>query len=44
MLKLSIAYSYGWKAIGTLVYSGPQAIEKSNVADRIVRQRLNSSV
>ena len=28
-LKLSIAYSYGWKAIGTLVYSAPQAIEKS---------------
>ena len=29
MLKLSIAYSYGWKAIGTLVYSAPQALEKA---------------
>lgn len=39
-LKLSIAYSYGWKAIGTLVYSAPQALEKAQAADRIVRQRL----
>ncbi len=28
-LKLSISYSYGWKAIGTLVYSWPQALEKA---------------
>jgi len=41
MLKLSIAYSYGWKAIGTLVYSAPQALEKSKAADRIVRERLD---
>ena len=40
MLKLSIAYSYGWKAIGTLVYSAPQALEKSKAADKIVRKRL----
>jgi hypothetical protein len=40
-LKLSIAYSYGWKAIGTLVFSAPQALEKSKAADRIVRQRLH---
>jgi hypothetical protein len=40
MLKVSIAYSYGWKAIGTLVYSAPQALEKSQAADRIVRARL----
>jgi hypothetical protein len=39
-LKLSISYSYGWKAIGTLVYSWPDAVEKANAADRIVRQRL----
>jgi hypothetical protein len=39
-LKLSIAYSAGWKAIGTLVYSWPQALEKSQAADRIVRERL----
>ncbi len=41
MLKLSIAYSHGWKAIGTLVYSAPEAIAKANAADRIVRERLN---
>jgi len=41
MLKLSIAYSYGWKAIGTLVYSWPQAAEKAKAADRIVRERLH---
>jgi len=39
-LKLSISYSAGWKAIGTLVYSWPQALEKARVADRIVRERL----
>ncbi|SPE36661.1 conserved hypothetical protein [Candidatus Sulfopaludibacter sp. SbA3] len=39
-LKLSIAYANGWKAVGTLVYSWPQAIEKARAADTIVRQRL----
>jgi Acyclic terpene utilisation family protein AtuA len=39
-LKLSISYSNGWKAIGTLVYSWPQALEKALAADRIVRERL----
>jgi hypothetical protein len=39
-LKLSISYTAGWKAIGTLVYSWPQALEKAQVADRIVRERL----
>ena len=39
-LKLSISYANGWKAIGTLVYSWPQALEKARAADRIVRQRL----
>ena len=39
-LKVSISYSYGWKAIGTLVYSWPQALEKAQAADRIVRERL----
>jgi len=39
-LKLSISYGAGWKAIGTLVYSWPQALEKARAADRIVRQRL----
>lgn len=40
MLKLSISYSWGWKAIGTLVYSAPDALEKARVADRIVRERI----
>jgi hypothetical protein len=39
-LKLSISYTNGWKAIGTLVYSWPQALAKARAADRIVRQRL----
>jgi Acyclic terpene utilisation family protein AtuA len=39
-LKLSISYMDGWKAIGTLVYSWPQAVEKARAADRIVRARL----
>jgi hypothetical protein len=39
-LKLSVAYTNGWKAIGTLVYSWPQALEKAQAADRIVRARL----
>jgi hypothetical protein len=41
-LKLSISYTNGWRAIGTLVYSWPQALEKARAADRIVRARLAS--
>lgn len=40
MLKVSVSFSWGFKAIGTLVYSWPQALEKARVADRIVRERL----
>ena len=39
-LKLSISYAAGWKAIGTLVYSWPQALAKARAADSIVRERL----
>ena len=39
-LKTSITYSAGWKSIGTLVYSWPDAVAKAREADRIVRQRL----
>jgi hypothetical protein len=39
-LKLSISYSDGYKAMGSLVYSWPQALEKAQAADRIVRARL----
>ena len=39
-LKLSISYTAGWKAIGTLVYSWPQALAKARAADTIVRERM----
>jgi hypothetical protein len=39
-LKLSISYAWGWKSIGTLVYSWPDALEKAKAADEIVRKRL----
>jgi hypothetical protein len=39
-LKLSISYTAGWKAIGTLVYSWPQALVKAEAADAIVRERV----
>jgi hypothetical protein len=38
--KVSIAYSSGWKAVGTLVYSFPDAYEKAKAADQILRARL----
>lgn len=38
--KVSIAYSAGWKAVGTLVYSYPDAYDKAMAADRILRSRL----
>ena len=41
-LKLSINYSAGWKSIGTLVYTWPDAVEKAQAADRIVRRRLDA--
>jgi hypothetical protein len=41
-LKLSISYENGWKSVGTLVYSYPQALEKARAADAIVRTRLDS--
>ena len=41
-LKLSISYLNGWKAIGSLVYSWPQALDKARAADRIVRARLKT--
>ena len=39
-LKVSIAYRSGFKAVGTLVYSWPNAPEKAEAADGILRQRL----
>lgn len=38
--KVSISYSAGFKAIGSLVYSWPDAYKKAQAADRILRARL----
>ena len=40
-LKVSISYSAGFKAVGTLVYSWPDAYAKAQAADRILRGRLD---
>ncbi len=40
--KVSIAYSDGWKSVGTLVYAWPDAYEKAQAADKILRDRLDS--
>jgi hypothetical protein len=39
-LKVSAAYFYGYKAVGTLVYAWPDALKKARAADRVLRQRL----
>ena len=39
--KVSISYSAGYKAVGTLVYSWPDAYDKAQAADRILRARLD---
>lgn len=41
-LKVSIAYFYGYKAVGTLVYSWPDAFEKAKRADQVLRARLKT--
>jgi hypothetical protein len=40
-LKVSISYSAGYKAVGTLVYSWPDAYDKAQAADTILRERLD---
>jgi hypothetical protein len=39
--KVSISYSAGFKAIGTLVYAWPDAYKKARLTDRILRERLD---
>lgn len=39
-LKVSIAWFYGYKAVGTLVYSWPDAHEKAKRADQVLRARF----
>ena len=41
MYKVSISYSAGYKAIGTLMYAWPDAYAKAKAADRTLRQRLD---
>jgi hypothetical protein len=40
-LKVSIAYRAGFKAVGTLVYAWPDAMEKAQRADAVLRERLD---
>lgn len=40
-LKVSLAYKSGYKAVGSLVYAWPDALEKAQVADRVLRERLD---
>ena len=42
MLKVSIAYFYGYKAVGTLVYAWPEAYAKAQAANRVLRARLKA--
>ncbi|MFO7894970.1 MAG: acyclic terpene utilization AtuA family protein [Longimicrobiales bacterium] len=41
MLKVSIAYRDGFKAVGTLVYAWPDPVKKAKAADRVLRERLD---
>ena len=41
-LKVSIAYREGFKAVGSLVYAWPDAMEKAQLADRVLRERLDN--
>jgi hypothetical protein len=40
-LKVSIAYRAGFKAVGTLVYAWPDALDKATLAEKILRERLD---
>jgi hypothetical protein len=40
-LKVSVAYSAGWKSAGTLTYTWPDAAAKARAAARVVRERLD---
>jgi hypothetical protein len=41
-LKVSIAYRAGFKAVGTLVYGWPEALDKAKRADQVLRERLKN--
>jgi hypothetical protein len=40
-LKVSVAYRAGFKAVGTLVYVWPDALDKAKLAESILRERLD---
>ncbi|MFN3345870.1 MAG: acyclic terpene utilization AtuA family protein [Chloroherpetonaceae bacterium] len=40
--KVSISYSDGWTAFGSLTYSAPDALKKAKRADEILRARLKN--
>jgi hypothetical protein len=40
LLKVSISYRAGFKAVGTLVYAWPDAVAKAQKADAVLRERL----
>jgi hypothetical protein len=40
-LKVSVAYRAGYKAVGTLVYAWPDALDKARRADEVLRDRLD---
>jgi hypothetical protein len=40
-LKVSIAYSGGYKAVGTMVYAWPDAPAKARMGERVLRERLD---
>ena len=40
-LKVSIAFRSGFKAVGSLMYAWPDALEKAQAADRVLRKRLD---
>jgi hypothetical protein len=39
--KVSISYSAGFEAVGLLIYSWPDAYQKAQAADQVLRQRLD---
>ena len=42
-LKVSAAYTAGWRAVGTLTYGWPDAASKARAAGRLLRERLDRS-
>jgi hypothetical protein len=40
-LKVSVAYSAGWKSAGTLTYAWPDAAAKARAASRVLLERLD---